>query len=236
MDEVYVGISRCASLCRSTLAVERLLLTPDETFALLGDETRVGILQALWDEFESGRGGNSVPYSKLFDQTAIDDSGNFSYHLQKLIGPFVRKTDDGYEPKQTGTNVMRAVVEGTVIDDPSFGPTPIDSACPICGGAIEIAYWDELMTVSCTECEGRIHGGDGPGHLFGRRRGVCPACLGVIGSCTSGPRTSTSRARPAATCNWGSGSSRTKSSSRATIGTPTTRGWPLDLAGAEPPT
>lgn len=70
-------------------------VSPDEAFAPLGNDTRVGILQALWDVFESGKGDNAIPYSELFDQVDIRDSGNFSYHLEKLTGPFVRQTRVG---------------------------------------------------------------------------------------------------------------------------------------------
>ena len=141
-------------------------LTPDMAFALLGNETRVGILQTLWDAFESGKGNNAVPYSEIFDQVDYDDSGNFSYHLEKLTGPFVRSTDEGYELKQTGINVVRAVVTGTVIDDPEFGPTRVDVGCPLCDAPVEVAYADELITAHCTSCPGTRHWGDKPGFLF----------------------------------------------------------------------
>lgn len=142
-------------------------LAPDEAFALLGHETRVGVLLALWDTFESAGRDTELTYSELFERVDIRDSGNFSYHLEKLTGPYVRRTEDGYQLKQTGINVMRVVVEGTVIDDPAVGPTPVDIACPICTGPVETAYSDELLTVFCTDCEGRIPWNDEPGHLFG---------------------------------------------------------------------
>lgn len=150
-------------------------ITPDEAFALLGDETRVGILQALWDRFESGTGGNSVPYSTLFDQAAIDDSGNFSYHLEKLIGPFVRKNDDGYELKQTGINIIREVVAGTVIEDPSINYSEVDFDCPICGAPVEVVYDDEVMAAVCTDCDGILRWNETPGILFLGL--VPPACI-----------------------------------------------------------
>lgn len=142
-------------------------LSPEEVFAILGNATRVEILQALWDQFESGPRTNALPYSVLFDRIDITDSGNFSYHLEKLTGPFVRRTDSGYALKQTGINVVRAVVAGTVTTDPSFGPTPIDIDCPICNGAVEVAYDDELLTASCTECGGLLDWDDAAGFLFG---------------------------------------------------------------------
>lgn len=142
-------------------------LSPDEAFVLLGNDTRVAILQALWDAFESGTGDNAVPFSALFDRIDIVDSGNFSYHLEKLTGPFVRGTDEGYELKQTGINILRAVVAGTVIGDPEFGPTKVDIACPICDAPLEVAYADELMSAFCTACEGSRRWNDEPGFVIG---------------------------------------------------------------------
>lgn len=140
--------------------------SPVETFALLGNETRIEILQALWDRFESGLGGNAVPYSTLFDAVELGDSGNFSYHLEKLTGPFVRQTAAGYELKQTGINVVRAVVSGTVTQDPVFGPEPLDVDCPICAGGLTIAYDDEVMLVRCTACDGLRRWDGEPGMIF----------------------------------------------------------------------
>jgi hypothetical protein len=141
-------------------------VSPDEAFALLGNDTRVGILQALWDAFESGTSDNALPYSQLFEEVDIGDSGNFSYHLERLTGPFVRRSADGYELKQTGINVVRAVVAGTVTDDPEFGPVRVDTDCPICAAPIEITYADELVTAVCTACEGALRWKGESGFLF----------------------------------------------------------------------
>lgn len=143
------------------------VVSPDDAFALLGNDTRIDILRTLWDAFESGTGDNTVSYSELFERVAIEDSGNFSYHLEKLIGPFVRRSDEGYELKQTGINVVRAVVAGTVTTDPAFGPVRIDLACPFCDAPVEVAYADEVITAHCTACAGTRYWGDKPGFLFG---------------------------------------------------------------------
>lgn len=149
-------------------------LSPDEAFGLLGNDTRVNILQALWDAFESGTGDNELAYSELFAQVDYDNSGNFSYHLEKLTGPFIRQTANGYELKQTGINVIRAVVTGTITGDPEFGPTEIAVACPRCGSAIEIAYADEILTAACTDCVGAMRWNDDPGILY---LGLVPPAL-----------------------------------------------------------
>lgn len=183
---------------------------PDDAFALLGNDTRVGILQALWDDFESGRDDNALSYSELFERVPIEDSGNFSYHLEKLTGPFVRRTDAGYELKQTGINVVRAVVAGTVTVDLEVGPVQVDAACPLCDAPVEVTYADEFMNVTCSACDGRSRWNGGSGHLFGAlvppvgidqhsveaafraaityslyeisifHDGVCPHCLGTV--------------------------------------------------------
>lgn len=142
-------------------------VSPDEAFSLLGNETRVAILQALWNEFESGREQNAVPFSALFGSVEYGDSGNFSYHLEKLTGPFVRKTPDGYALKQTGINIVRAVVTGTVTGDPAFGPRRVDVPCPLCTAPVEITYADKLMHFFCSECDGGRRWRGDAGHLFG---------------------------------------------------------------------
>lgn len=142
-------------------------VSPDQAFALLANDTRVGILRALWDAFDSGRGDNALGYSEVFGRVDISDSGNFSYHLEKLTGPFVRRTDGGYELKQTGINVVRAVVTGTVTTDPSMPETEVDESCPRCGAPVAVAYRDEFLNVSCTRCDGRSRWNGEAGHVFG---------------------------------------------------------------------
>lgn len=149
-------------------------LAPDEAFGLLGNDTRVDILQTLWDEFESGLGDNTISYSELFEKVDYHDSGNFSYHLEKLTGPYIRETANGYELKQTGINVVRAVVTGTVIEEPEFGPTQVDVTCPRCDSPVEIAYADEVMRASCAECDGMMRWNDEPGILY---LGLVPPAL-----------------------------------------------------------
>lgn len=189
---------------------EDATVPPDDAFACLGNRTRVSILQALWADFESGRGDNALSYTELFERVPIEDSGNFTYHLEKLTGPFVRRTDAGYELKQTGINVVRAVVAGTVTVDVDVGPTEVDAVCPICGAPVVITYSDESMNVSCSACDGRSRWKGESGHLFGAlvppagidqhsieeafraavtyslhetaifHEGVCPHCLGAV--------------------------------------------------------
>ena len=141
-------------------------LAPDEAFDLLGNGVRMEILQALWETDGLLASDTSVPFSELYDRVSARDSGNFTYHLDKLVGHFVEKTADGYRLKQTGRNVVQTVVAGTVTDDPRFGPTEIDAPCPLCDAAVEITYEDNALRCSCTACDGIWETTDGTGILL----------------------------------------------------------------------
>jgi hypothetical protein len=125
-------------------------LSADEAFAVVGSEVRLGILRTL------GEADEPLAYSELFDRIDYEDSANFTYHLDKLVGHFVRKTDEGYGPRLAGRRVVEAIYSGVVTDDPVVEPTDIDAACMYCGGPVEMAYYDEVVVVYCHECGGRI--------------------------------------------------------------------------------
>lgn len=55
---------------------------------------------------------------------------------------------------------------GTMIGDPEFGPTRVDVTCPICNAPIEIAYADELVTATCTACDGALRWKGASGYLY----------------------------------------------------------------------
>lgn len=134
---------------------ESTTLSPDEAFDVVGDGTRLQILQALAESSEP------LAYSELFDRIDYDDTSNFTYHLEKLVGHFVRKTDDGYVPRLAGRRVIEAIFSGVVTENPVVDRTDIDMACMYCGGPSEMAYHNGVAVIYCQECEGRI-GKSGP--------------------------------------------------------------------------
>ncbi|WP_227131196.1 winged helix-turn-helix domain-containing protein [Halorubellus salinus] len=127
-------------------AVERR--SPEETFALLGDDTRIGILRALGETPEDARS-----FSDLRERVGTEDSGRFNYHLRKLVGSFVRKTDDGYELTYAGRQIVGAMYAGTYTANASVDAIAVPGECPVCDGALEAAYAEETATLSCSECE-----------------------------------------------------------------------------------
>lgn len=129
------------------------VVSPEEAFAVLGDEARFEILQAL------GNADGPVAYSDLFERLEYDDRSNFSYHLDKLTDHFIDKIDGEYTLRRPGERVLEAVHSGAVTTDPLRERTQTDRPCPFCSASIEVGYEQERVTMHCPECPG----------LFGRR-------------------------------------------------------------------
>jgi len=127
-----------------------------EAFERVGDETRLAILLALWEDYEPFDDDNALSFSELLDRVNYDTSGNFSYHLQKLEGHFVASTPEGYRLKQAGHRLVRAVVAGTGLTEETLSPTEIDFDCRMCGEPLAVTYENEQLYTVCTECEGRF--------------------------------------------------------------------------------
>lgn len=123
-------------------------LSPDDAFAVLGNETRMEILQML------GEADGELSFSELLDRVGLRDSGNFNYHLDELVGHFVRRTDTGYRLRQTGRRVVEAILSGAVTESPVLEPTRIEKPCSYCGTPIEVSYLEEQVRKYCTECVG----------------------------------------------------------------------------------
>lgn len=135
---------------RRTIDADLGEVSPDEAFAILGNETRIEILRALWEE----QGPSS--FADLRRRVAPADTGNFSYHLGKLTEHFVRKTDEGYALRFAGEQVVRAVLTGTITADPTVPPAVTDERCVYCGNPVEMQYEGEVISVRCSACGGVI--------------------------------------------------------------------------------
>lgn len=131
-----------------------------EAFALLGNETRLEILLAIWAEQVPLAADNAVPFSRIFERVELADRGNVAYHLEQLEGQFITQHTDrgGYELLIPGLKLVRTIVAGTGIDDATLAPTRIDQPCPLCGAPTEIAYRAGVVYLSCTVCDGTAPG------------------------------------------------------------------------------
>lgn len=132
-----------------------------EAFTLLGNETRLAILLALWEAAEPFSENptdymevDSVPFTELRRMVGVDDPGQFHYHLDKLEGRFVERTEDGYELHPAGKAVVRTVIATSGLDTDTFPPAEIESKCSNCGAPSAITYQNHRLYKCCTECDG----------------------------------------------------------------------------------
>lgn len=127
---------------------------PSDAFQVLGNETRMTVLQALVESDEDGVVAPvSRTFSELYEATDEDTTAGFAYHLRQLTGHYVRKEDDEYRLTYAGIAVVRAIAAGTYTRSVDRGPIPLGDDCPLCGDAgLEATVVDNVMTVGCTAC------------------------------------------------------------------------------------
>ncbi|AKU08159.1 DUF7351 domain-containing protein [Haloferax gibbonsii] len=138
--------------------------TPEQAFAVLGHETRLAILFALW---EHRRLDEHVPqhpmtFSALRKTLGMRDGSQFNYHLKPLLGRFVHHVADGYVLRREGERVVSAILAGAFTDELVFDAVPNDKPCELCGGRTVFECNTELtrgyFAIRCTECDGAFGG------------------------------------------------------------------------------
>jgi len=171
-------------------------MDPAEALSVLASETRLDILETLWRADD-----RPVRFSDLFDEVDLGDSAQFNYHLKQLTGQYVAKTDEGYDLRFAGGQVIRAIRAGTFTRQPDVEPFEVAGACTRCGGPLVAVYDDEQLAIDCDDC-GKAHGEYPfpPGGLVDRTTdeiatafdervrhlhclaadGVCPVCSGQM--------------------------------------------------------
>lgn len=139
-----------------TTAVDRSAVREraSAAFSALGNETRLGILLALWDAHDPLRTSPGLSFSTLRERVGTRDSGQFNYHLEKLLGEFIRKTGAGYTLTGAGMRIIQTVVGTVGVEEPTPDPVDAEKPCPVCGGTTEFRYGDGHVYLCCTACPG----------------------------------------------------------------------------------
>ncbi len=125
-------------------------VSPADAFSLVGNETRLAILEALW------RLDGPAAFSEVRAEVGMRDSAQFNYHLNKLTDQFVRKGEAGYELRTAGERVVQAILAGSFTEHPTR-EIAIDDPCTQCGTTLEARYEDEMIAIECPNC-GQGHG------------------------------------------------------------------------------
>lgn len=139
-----------------------------EAFQLLSDRTRLEILYALWEGHDP-LDPAPMRFSELRERLDVEDPGRLNYHLSKLADHFIRRTENGYELRRTGHQVVRTVIAGASVESPTLERTHIDLRCEFCGAPTAVTYRDEWLFVVCTQCDGFFEGDEThpEGYLMG---------------------------------------------------------------------
>ncbi|WP_290818980.1 ArsR family transcriptional regulator [Halovivax sp.] len=173
---------------------------PSDAFQALGHEVRMEILEAMLERVD-GEGQDRASFSELFEASSPETSAGFAYHLDELVGPYLRKTDDGYAFTYAGEKIARAVAAGAYTRRASSPSIGIDDPCPFCGAdGLRAAAADNVVSIGCGDCERTLlrmgfpptgfeaHSDRLP-EAFDRhhrhrisllRDGVCPECAGAV--------------------------------------------------------
>lgn len=123
-------------------------LLPSEAFNALGQETRMQILRTLGDADEP------MSFTELREEVGLRRGSQFNYHLEKLTGYFINKSDDGYALSPRGSQVYQAILSGAVTEDPTVELTELDEECYHCGTRMWIDYKDQMAFIYCPGCSG----------------------------------------------------------------------------------
>ena len=71
-------------------------IEPEAVFDLLSDRSRMQILDALYTAWFADPESPCLAFSELYSEVEVSDSGQFTYHLNRLCGILLEKRDAGY--------------------------------------------------------------------------------------------------------------------------------------------
>lgn len=154
-------------------AQDRSTVSPEDAFALIGHEIRVQILEVLAN---TDREDRPLTFSEIRSQLDDIDSAHFNYHLNELVGHFLKRTDEGYDFWRTGRRVTQAIRSGAVTGDQMSELTQVNQRCPYCDGRLEAIYHDERVGIYCPGCPGTYGSSN-----FQEEAGVIPDEYGFLG-------------------------------------------------------
>ena len=171
-----------------------------EALGLLGNETRLRIVEALGELSEPGE-FSTVSFADLREAVGVRDSGNFNYHLQQLVPQFVTDADAGYHLSLEGILVYRTLRSGLYADSDPDVVQETDEPCEECGANREVWVDGGRAYRGCRDCAvidnryplpagalARLPDVDLERLLFDRLafdklsflRGFCPYCSGAV--------------------------------------------------------
>ncbi|QLG51060.1 ArsR/SmtB family transcription factor [Natrinema halophilum] len=174
-----------------------------DAISSLGNAHRLEILLALDKvDQEHQKPWHTMSFTELYNAVNVDSSSQFSYHLDRLDGQFVRETPDGYRLTYSGHKIVRAILSDLYESTSTFDDRDVAGVCLSCEEASLLATLDaEQFRIRCTSCEAILVTDFFPqSQTRGRtsaeiiesfgyriwsmyvqlRGGICPECFGPI--------------------------------------------------------
>lgn len=171
-----------------------------EAFDLVSDATRVDIVRALVERRRERPDAPALPFVELRERVGLADSGNFNYHLGRLRGHFVEKSESGYRLTKTGRALAGAMVSGVYTDEARVEGTDLPGPCSQCGESVVGSYADGVLSAACGNGHVAFEATLPPGAIDGRSvedlfelsalttqwtaelatAGACRSCLGTV--------------------------------------------------------
>lgn len=128
----------------------------DEVFALLANETRIKILEALAhaeNEANPGESPPSLSFSEIYDRVNIDSTSKLSYHLGELVGIFIYKSEDGYSFTHVGDRIIHLILASNYEQPERFDPIEIDEQCLFCESiGLKVRLNHQSIVIACPAC------------------------------------------------------------------------------------
>lgn len=124
-------------------------------FQVLGNETRMRIIEGLIADDEDGVVPVERSFTGLFERTDEETSAGFAYHLRQLVDQYVAKDEETerYRLTYAGRRIVRELAAGTYVERVDRAPVEVDAPCPFCNReALEAETADNVVTVRCTDC------------------------------------------------------------------------------------
>jgi hypothetical protein len=118
-----------------------------DAFALVGDGTRVSVLRALAEARREGT--YPVGFADLRRRAGVRDSGQFNYHLDRLVGTLLERADGAYRLSYLGDRLVGLLLAGTH-ESHRFELTA-DEPCRYCGETLAGTFEDGVLYLSCAE-------------------------------------------------------------------------------------
>jgi hypothetical protein len=91
-----------------------------------------------------------MTFTELFEAVETDDSGNFNYHLKRLLDRLVTKEGEYYRLTHGGIQLFSSLQATTYA--PGYEESiPLDRPCPLCDEDLEATYREGYLDIGCED-------------------------------------------------------------------------------------